>query len=59
MDLVTDALTFWLKYIIDEWMLPFQVEHWVFICNIKGMGMASIAVSVIFFCNRKINFQSL
>jgi len=45
MDLVTDALTFWLKYIIDEWMLPFQVEHWVFICNIKGMGMASIAVS--------------
>jgi len=45
MDVVTRALTFWLEYIISDWMLPGQVENWHFICNIKGMGISSIAVS--------------
>jgi len=42
--LITEALTFWLEYIVDEFMLPGQVENWVFITNVKGMGLASIAV---------------
>jgi len=58
-DLVTDGLTFWLRYIIYEWMLPLQVEHWVFICNIKGMGMASLAVSSVrkLFAYLQCNFK--
>jgi len=44
--LITEALTFWLEYIVDEFMLPGQVEDWVFITNVKGMGLASIAVQV-------------
>jgi len=40
------ALTFWLKTVIEEWMLPGQVEQWVFIGNIKGMGIGALAVQV-------------
>ncbi len=45
MDVVTRALTFWLEYIISDWMLPGQVENWHFICNIKGMGISTVAAS--------------
>jgi hypothetical protein len=38
------AMTFWLKTVIEEWMLPGQVEQWVFIGNIKGMGIGALAV---------------
>jgi len=43
-DVVTKALTFGLEYIINELMLPGQVENWIFISNVKGMGLASLAV---------------
>jgi hypothetical protein len=43
-ELITDALTFLFEYIIDEMMLPGQVENWVFITNLKGMGISSVAV---------------
>jgi len=38
------AMTFWLKTVIEEWMLPGQIEQWVFIGNIKGMGIGALAV---------------
>jgi len=46
MELVTRALTFWMEYIISDWMLPGQIESWIFICNIKGMGLSTMAVPV-------------
>lgn len=48
MDLVIKALTFWFEHVIQDWMLPGQVENWVFIINMKGMGIAALAVQVNF-----------
>lgn len=43
-DLVIKAMTFWLEYVIQEWMLPGQIENWVFIANLKGVGAATLAL---------------
>jgi len=42
--LLTDALTYGLTYILNELMLPGQVENWIFLSNAKGMGIAQVAV---------------
>jgi len=42
-ELIINALTFWFEYVIDEWMLPGQVENWIFITNLKGMGLSHMA----------------
>lgn len=55
-ELIKNALTFWFEYIIDEWMLPGQVENWIFITNLKGMGIASIAVQVNFVYQQILTF---
>jgi len=46
--LLTDALTYGLTYIVNEMMLPGQVENWVFLSNAKGLGLAQVAVAVSF-----------
>jgi hypothetical protein len=47
-DLMLRVLTFWFEHIINDWMLPGQVENWVFIVNMKGMGIAALAMQVSF-----------
>lgn len=45
LDLVIRTMTFWFEYIINEWMLPGQIETWVFLTNLKGLGAAQMALS--------------
>lgn len=46
LDVMLRTMTFWFEHIINDWMLPGQVENWVFIVNMKGMGISNLAVHV-------------
>jgi len=41
-DLMIEALTFFFAFMIDNLLLPGQVENWIFITDLKGLGIASI-----------------
>jgi len=41
-DLMIDALTYFFEFLIANLLLPGQVENWVFITDLKGLGLASI-----------------
>lgn len=41
-DLMIEALTFFFGYMIENLLLPGQVENWIFITDLKGMGISSI-----------------
>jgi len=41
-DQMIDGLTYFFEYVIDNFLLPGQVENWVFITDLNGMGMSSI-----------------
>jgi len=41
-DQMIDGLTYFFEYVIEHFLLPGQVENWVFITDLNGMGMSSI-----------------
>ena len=46
---LTKYLTFYFDYIIREWMIPGQIENWVFVTNLKEMKVSSMISPVILF----------
>lgn len=46
-DLVIRGMTYWFEILIDKWFLPGQVENWVFVTNMKGMGIANLVMTSI------------
>jgi len=41
-ELMIEALTFFFGHMIDNLLLPGQVENWIFITDLKGLGITSI-----------------
>ena len=41
-----DALAYLFEFLVQEMMLPGQVENWIFIVDLKDMGLATLPFSV-------------
>jgi len=44
-DLMIDALTFFLEFIIANLLLPGQIENWIFILDLNGMGLSTLPLN--------------
>jgi len=44
-DVTIEALTYLFEIIIGGMLLPGQVEHWIFIMDLKGMGVTSLPIN--------------
>jgi len=40
------ALTYFFEHLINNLLLPGQVENWIFITDLKGMSLTSIPFNV-------------
>jgi hypothetical protein len=47
LDTMTDSLTYILEYVIHSLFLPGQIENWVFIMDLNGVGLSSLPLSAI------------
>jgi hypothetical protein len=47
-DQMLKAITYFLEYIIENLLLPGQVENWVIIQDLNGMGVTSLPLGVRF-----------
>jgi len=41
-----DALTFFLEFVVSNLLLPGQIENWIFILDLNGMGLATLPLNV-------------
>jgi len=41
-------MTFYLEYVLNNLMIPGQVENWVTVMNFKGVSLMSFPTAVIF-----------
>jgi hypothetical protein len=44
-DVMIEALTYLFEIIIGKMLLPGQIEHWIFIMDLKGMGVTSLPIN--------------
>jgi len=52
-DLIIDAITYHLEYQLHHFLLPGQVENWIYIMDLEGMGITTLPYSII---NRVLKF---
>ncbi|KAM3138173.1 hypothetical protein pb186bvf_009636 [Paramecium bursaria] len=41
-DLTLQSLTVFLEYLLDKWMLPGQIENWITVLDLGGLGIAKL-----------------
>jgi len=46
---IMEAMTYFLIYVIENLMLPGQIENWNFIIDFNQMGMGDLPLSVLIF----------
>ena len=46
LEVMFDLISFFIEYVINEMLIPGQVENWNIIINLKGMSLWSIPITV-------------
>jgi len=44
-ELMIDTLTYFLEYIVNQLLLPGQVENWIILLDLKNMGLATLPLN--------------
>lgn len=45
-DMLLDGITYVLVYVIENLMLPGQVENWIFIIDLNKVGLTNLPLAV-------------